>query len=102
MAGRMKVLVKLVGPLAQGMDRPEFWIYLDEGSTVEDLLRKLELEKRVRIEPGSQSIVILVNGRSIALLEDLKTRLRDLDEVAIMPFAFGGSNCPRALSLAKL
>ena len=86
----MKVFVKLIAQVAEGIGRPEFWIFLEENSTLEDLLKKLELERRIKIEWDKRNIVILINGRSAEFLGGVKAKLKDMDKIVIMPVAAGG------------
>lgn len=78
----------------------------DVGSLLEELVRKFGEKMLVQLyEPGTRKlrgiVHILVNGRSINLLEELKTPLKDGDVVAIFPPVAGGGvetrrnkNCP--------
>jgi molybdopterin synthase sulfur carrier subunit len=67
----------------------------DVGSLLEELVRKFGEKMLVQLyEPGTRKlrgiVHILVNGRSINLLEELKTPLKDGDVVAIFPPVAGG------------
>lgn len=86
----MKVFVKLVAQIAEGIDRPEFWVFLEEGSTLKDLLQKLEVERGIKIELSRRNIIILINGRSTEFLGGFEAKLKDMDKVVIMPVAAGG------------
>jgi len=86
----MKVFVKLIAQVVEGIDRPEFWVFLEENSTLDDLLKKLELERRIKIEWDEQNIVILINGRSAEFLGRVKAKLKDMNKIVIMPVAAGG------------
>ncbi|USS39810.1 MoaD/ThiS family protein [Thermococcus aggregans] len=85
----MKVFVKLIAQAAEGVDKPEFWVFLEENSTLGDLLKKLERERGIKIDE-KRNIVILINGRSAEFLGGTKARLKDMDKVIIMPVAAGG------------
>ena len=39
---------------------------------------------------GGADLAIIVNGKNIELLEGVETKLRDDDDVVIMPFVVGG------------
>lgn len=72
-------------------------LYLDlpEGSTIEDLLRRLEERYASRLDFGrligeNPNVKVLVNGREITYLNGLRTRLRDGDSVAFVPPVAGG------------
>lgn len=69
-----------------------------EGETVEDILNFLiqkygkELANEILDKNGKikDYYRIVVNGRNIKLLNDLKTKLKDNDLIAIMPPIAGG------------
>ncbi|RLF75776.1 hypothetical protein DRN51_03360 [Thermococci archaeon] len=63
---------------------------MEENSTLDDLLKKLELERRIKIEWDEQNIVILINGRSAEFLGRVKAKLKDMNKIVIMPVAAGG------------
>ncbi len=70
---------------------------LDEGASVETLLRKLVLapkEKSLLFDEDDivkeDYIAILVNGENIRYLRGLKTILRDGDRVSLLPPVGGG------------
>lgn len=86
----MKVFIKLVARVAEGIDKPEFWIFLEENVTLKDLLDKLNVEKGLKIDLDERSLVILINGRSVEFLGGANAKLKDLDKVVIMPLAAGG------------
>jgi len=86
----MKVFVKLIAQAAEGADKPEFWVFLGENSTLGDLLKKLERERGIKIEWDKRNIVILINGRSAEFLGGVKAKLKDMDRIVIMPVAAGG------------
>ncbi|ACS90669.1 hypothetical protein TSIB_1618 [Thermococcus sibiricus MM 739] len=90
MGERMKVFVKLIAQVAEGIERLEFWVFLEENSTLGDLLKKLELERKIKIEWDKRNIVILINGRSAEFLGGVKAKLKDMDKIVIMPVAAGG------------
>jgi MoaD family protein len=70
---------------------------LDEGASVETLLRKLVLapkEKSLLFDENDivkeNYVVVLVNGENIRYLHGLKTILRDGDRVSVLPPVGGG------------
>lgn len=86
----MKVFVKLIAQVAEGIDKPEFWVFLEENSTLDDLLKKLLLERGIKIKWDKRNIVILINGSSAEFLGGVKAKLKDMDKIVIMPVAAGG------------
>ncbi|KUJ98581.1 MAG: Uncharacterized protein XD43_1753 [Thermococcales archaeon 44_46] len=86
----MKVFVKLVAQVAGEVDKPEFWVFLEDGSTLKDLLQKLEAEKGIKVDFSKKDVVILINGRSVEFLGGIEAKLKDMDRVIIMPVAAGG------------
>lgn len=68
---------------------------LPEGSTIEDLLKKLEEQYGSRLDISrlvgeNPNVKVLVNGREIMYLDGLRTILRDGDSVAFIPPVAGG------------
>ena len=76
-----------------------FEVSLDEGSTVGDFLTELAdtwgdgLANRL-FEPDRSKLLphigLMVNGRSIRLLQNMETVLHDEDEILILPPVGGG------------
>jgi molybdopterin synthase sulfur carrier subunit len=93
----MKVKVKFFALLREAAGIKELEEELEEGATVRGLLKRLgdKLPKRFRelIFEGqdvSKNVIILVNRRGIKELDGLETKLRDGDEVALLPPVSGG------------
>ncbi|MEM2188757.1 MAG: MoaD/ThiS family protein [Nitrososphaerota archaeon] len=92
----MKIIVKTFATLREifggtGM----LYLELPEGSTIEDLLKKLEEQYGSRLDISrlvgeNPNVKVLVNGREIMYLDGLRTRLRDGDSVAFIPPVAGG------------
>lgn len=66
-------------------------------NNLRELLRGLsklygdKFEKEVLKDDGiSEKIIVLVNGRNIAFLNDIETKLEEKDEVSIFPVVAGG------------
>jgi len=92
----LKIIVKTFATLREifggtGM----LYLELPEGSTIEDLLKKLEEQYGSRLDISrlvgeNPNVKVLVNGREIMYLDGLRTRLRDGDSVAFIPPVAGG------------
>ncbi|MEM2846821.1 MAG: MoaD/ThiS family protein [Nitrososphaerota archaeon] len=92
----MKIIVKTFATLREifggtGM----LYLELPEGSTIEDLLKKLEEQYGSRLDISrlvgeNPNVKVLVNGREIMYLDGLRTKLRDGDSVAFIPPVAGG------------
>jgi len=95
---RVKVKVKFFTTLREIAGKKEDQIELSRSVTVEALLRQLakkygkEFEDYIYDELGNihGHLQFLVNGKSITALQGLKTKLREGDQVAILPPVGGG------------
>ena len=93
------VKVRTILEFTRIFGRDRFEVTLAEGSTVGDLLEELlntwgdELETRL-FEPDRFRLLphigLMVNGRSIGLLNNMETVLQDEDEILILPPVGGG------------
>lgn len=104
---------------AAGSEQEKVESVSDVGSLLDELVRKFGERMLVQLyEPGTRklrgTVHILVNGRSINLLEGSKTPLKDGDVVAIFPPVAGGGvetcgdcsvckvfNCPMLASIER-
>jgi len=86
----MKVRVKFVGELHKKYGLTDIWLFVDEDATVEDVLAKIEKEHGISVNPEDTSITFLVNGRHLDFIGGYKAKLKDLDEIVIMPIIAGG------------
>jgi len=93
----MRVKVRLFALLREVAGTKEIEEEVEEGITVKDLLERLstKLPKRFRElvfeeQNVSKNVIILVNRRGIRELEGLETKLKDGDEVALLPPVSGG------------
>ncbi len=93
----MRVKVRLFALLREVAGTKEIEEEVEEGMTVKDLLERLstKLPKRFRElvfegQDVSKNVMILVNRRGIRELEGLETKLKDGDEVALLPPVSGG------------
>lgn len=86
----MKVRVKFAGGIHKKFGIVDLWLSLSDETTVKEILAKLEKEKGIKIGLEDTSIVVLVNGRRVEFIGGLNARLKDMDEVVVMPIIAGG------------
>ncbi|MHA1145464.1 MAG: MoaD/ThiS family protein [Candidatus Helarchaeota archaeon] len=90
----MKIIVATHGRFMNKFLKKDLNIRLKNGSTVKDLLKKVE--KRVGLSlihmltSNEGSPVILLNGNRIELPEELQKHLKDGDEIHILRSLGGG------------
>lgn len=92
----MKIKVRLFGDVANAVGT-KHQIDLDEGATVMNLVNLIaDKAGQTRhgylggFKVGGADLAVMVNGKNIALLNGVQTRLNDDDDVVIMPFVVGG------------
>jgi molybdopterin converting factor small subunit len=88
----MEIHLRLFGLGEQAAGRTDSTMQLAWGDTVGSLTEALRTVEGnyLSAHPAEDRLLILVNGRSIHLLQGLNTPLTDGDRVTIMPKAFGG------------
>jgi molybdopterin synthase sulfur carrier subunit len=92
----MEIHLRLFGLGKQAARRTERTVHLDRGDTVGALMEALRTVEGSYLSAGLEfavtedRLLILVNGRSVHILQGLDTPLADGDQVTIMPKAFGG------------
>jgi len=92
----MEVKLRLFGLGEQAAGRTERTMHLVRGNTVGSLMAALRTEGSYlsahfeEFAVAEDRLLILVNGRSVHILQGLDTPLTDGDQVTIMPKAFGG------------
>ncbi len=93
----MKVKVKFFAILREAAGTKEVEEEVEEGTTVRGLLERLsnKLPSRFRelVFEGQEitkNLIILVNRRGIRELDGLETKLKNSDEVALLPPVSGG------------
>jgi molybdopterin converting factor small subunit len=84
--GTVQVRVRLVAGLSQLAGRPRLELRLDDGATVEDLLRRLG-EAHPALAPGLPSALPVVAGAHVPR----DRTLEDGEEVALLSPVAGGS-----------
>lgn len=81
------IKVRLLGSFSQGIGKE---VKVNEVNDVLDLLERFRGRNR-ELYPENPNIIVLVNGVEVGVLNGLKTKLKDGDEVTILPAAHGGS-----------
>lgn len=94
----MAVTVRLIGSLRASIGKSTFKLKLEKAVSLRKIVTKIvEKEpklKRVLIDPELDdprtNALMLVNGREISVLQGLDTKLRDGDELILIPVVHGG------------
>jgi molybdopterin synthase sulfur carrier subunit len=95
----IRVKVRTILEFTKIFGQGRFEVSLAEGSTVGNFLTELtntwgdELARRLFEPDGSKLLAhigLMVNGRSISLLQNMETVLHDEDEILILPPVGGG------------
>lgn len=93
----MKIKVKFFALIREVAGLKELEEEVGENTTVRELLEKLceKMPEKFRSfifegQEVSKNLIILVNRRGIRELDGLETKLRDGDEVALLPPVSGG------------
>jgi molybdopterin synthase sulfur carrier subunit len=92
------VTVRLIGSLRASTGKSTFKLKLEKAVSLRKIMTKIvEKEpklKRVLIDPELDdprtNTLMLVNGREISVLQGLDTKLRDGDELILIPVVHGG------------
>jgi len=89
---QIEIHLRLFGLGKQAAGREEQAVRLTGGDTVSTLVKRLRSghDNRLPAHLSEEGLLILVNGRSVHLLQGLDTPLTNGDQVTIMPKAFGG------------
>ncbi len=92
----MKVKVRLFGDVQESVGS-KHTVEIDEGATILTVTNKIQREAGLtrggyigEFKVGGQEVAIMINGKNIALLDGVKTKLNENDDVVIMPFVVGG------------
>lgn len=94
----MEVSVSFLGSVAENIGIKEEKVELKKNACLEDLIKVLA-EKHNSLFEGldkdkkplvSKGLIFMVNGRSIYLLEGVKTRLNNGSQITIVPVYAGG------------
>jgi molybdopterin synthase sulfur carrier subunit len=92
------VTVRLIGSLRASTGKSTFKLKLEKAVSLRKIMTKIVEEepklKRVLIDPELDdprtNALMLVNGREISVLQGLDTKLRDGDELILIPVVHGG------------
>ncbi len=87
------IRVKLYGSVSKGIGK-ELVLEGGAGKEVHELLSELSVKNR-DLSPDNPDLIIFINGVEAHLLGGLKYRLKDGDELSVMPAAHGGSEAPQ-------
>ena len=95
----MRVSVRLFGEYAKLAGRPDWSVEAPDGADLRGLLDALDLStgkavaRSVLFDENTilPSIAMMVNGSNVLLKDGLRTRLRDGDQVSVMPMLGGGA-----------
>ena len=92
----MKVKVRLFGDVSESIGS-KHTLELPENTSVLSLTNRLQREAGNSrgghlgdFKVGGADLAIIINGKNIKLLDGVETKLRDDDDVVIMPFVVGG------------
>ncbi|MFQ5831334.1 MAG: MoaD/ThiS family protein [Candidatus Thorarchaeota archaeon] len=92
----MRVKVRFRGPVSHQMGSQQYHVDVDEGTDLQSFLQTLiDKEKGIRSvwtdpETMDREALILCNEIDIGLTGGLETKLKEGDEVVILPLVHGG------------
>ncbi|MGA9387380.1 MAG: MoaD/ThiS family protein [Candidatus Bathyarchaeia archaeon] len=94
----MVVTVRFIGSLRASAGKNRFMLELEKAVSLRELITKVVEEqpklKRVLIDPELDdprtNVLMLVNGKEISVLKGLDTKLKDGDELTLIPVVHGG------------
>jgi MoaD family protein len=94
----MAITVKFVGALRHFSGTDELALdcqgCLSAGELVNEIVTEVPELKRSLIDQQLEDLrlnaLMLVNGREISVLDGLETKLKDEDEIVLVPFVHGG------------
>ena len=94
----MVVTVRFIGSFRASAGKSRFMLELEKAVSLRELVTKVVEEqpklKRVLIDPELDdprtNVLMLVNGKEISVLKGLDTKLKDGDELTLIPVVHGG------------
>jgi len=99
MPNKTKIKLKLVGVLRKLYGKENFEMEFNEEVEIRDVIQKLASSsnqefKRALIDPELQdprpNTLILVNGKEIGILNGLKTKVKNNDQIVLISISHGG------------
>ena len=92
----MKVKVRLFGDVSESVGS-KHTVEIDGETTVLNVTNIIQKKAGLtrggfigEFRVGGQDVAIMINGKNIALLEGVNTKLSDGDDVVVLPFVVGG------------
>lgn len=94
----MTMIIKFVGSFRSTSGKSKLPLKFENSITLKGVIKRIVKElpdlKRALIDPELQepktSMLILVNGKEISVLNGLQTIIKDKDEVIFVPVVHGG------------
>lgn len=94
----MALTVRFIGSLRASADKSKLTLELGKTVSLREVIKKIVEEqpklKRALIDPELDdprtNSIILVNGKEINVLDGLDTKLKDGDELILIPVVHGG------------
>jgi molybdopterin synthase sulfur carrier subunit len=97
-ARKVPVTVRFIGSLRASAEKSKFRLELKKTISLREVITKIVDEqpklKRALIDPELDdprtNALILVNGKEISVLQGLNTKIKDGDELVLIPVVHGG------------
>lgn len=93
----MKIKVRIFGEDLTSIVGAKHEVELDEDATILTLTNLIASKTGVSrsgflgpFKVGGADLSVMINGKNIALMDGLKTKLSKEDDIVIMPFVVGG------------
>jgi MoaD family protein len=94
----MPITLKFIGALRKYSGKTQLSVNISEDTSLKALLTKLKHEKPElkkifgdqELNDSQSNALILINGREISVLNGLKSKVTDGDEIIFVPVVHGG------------
>ncbi len=94
----MIVILKFLGALRHASGKETLTLNCKNGASIMDVVDEISLGAPAlrrslvdeHLDKPTPNALILVNGREISVLDNLRTRIKDGDEVVFVPVVHGG------------